>query len=70
MSYLKGLGNSVQSQGGFKKWPISDVDPLPGVRPLLSPAAAGRTAATAAVAGRCGARRPGRSTTRGALPPL
>ena len=28
MSYLKGLGNSVQSQGGFKKWPISDVDPL------------------------------------------
>ena len=29
MSYLKGLGNSVQSQVGFKKWPISDVDPLP-----------------------------------------
>ena len=28
MSYLKGLGNSVQSQGGFKKWPISGVDPL------------------------------------------
>ena len=28
MSYLKGLVNSVQSQGGFKKWPISDVDPL------------------------------------------
>ena len=28
MSYLKGLSNSVQSQGGFKKWPISDVDPL------------------------------------------
>ena len=28
MSYLKGLSNSVRSQGGFKKWPISDVDPL------------------------------------------
>ena len=30
MSYLKGLGNSVQPQGGFKKWPVSDVDPLDG----------------------------------------
>ena len=28
VSYWKGFGNSVQSQGGFKKWPISDVDPL------------------------------------------
>ena len=28
MSYPKGLGNSVWSQGGFKKWPIFVAGPL------------------------------------------